>query len=153
MDALTVLEQMEEIINNSNRGFSGNTIKVNVIEMQGLIEDLRTTLLEDLRQARRIVQDKENILAEAQREASSIMEEVEQNIGTMIDDNKIVIEAQHEAERIIFEANEKSEKMTKGAKEYADEILANLESHLEKTLETIEHGRNQLKNRQQASEN
>lgn len=145
MDALALLEQIEDIINNANRSFSGTAIKINSLEMQGLIEDLRQALIEEVRQAKKIIQDKDNILSEAQQEASSIMEEVEENISTLIDENKIVDEANKEAERVLMEAKEKAEKISSGAKDYADGVLANLQGHLKQTLDTVERGRSQLR--------
>ncbi len=152
MDALALLEQIEDIINSANRSFAGSTIKINSLEMQGLVEDLRQTLIEEVRQARKIVQDKDNILSEAQQEASSIMEEVEENISTLIDENKIVEEAKKEAERVLAEAGERADKISSGAKDYADGVLANLQGHLKQTLETVERGRNQLQDRTEYDE-
>jgi vacuolar-type H+-ATPase subunit E/Vma4 len=75
------------------------------------------------------------------------MEEVEENISTLIDENKIVEEAKKEAERVLAEAGERADKISSGAKEYADGVLANLQGHLKQTLETVERGRNQLQDR------
>ena len=147
MDALALLEQIEDMVNGASRSFSGTTIKLNGIELQGLVEDLRQTLVEEVRQARNIVKDKENILNEAQQEASSIVREVEENISTMIDENRIVEEAQKEAERIMREATDAAHKVSEGAREYADSVLASLHGHLKQTLDTVERGRNQLQDR------
>lgn len=147
MDALAILEQIEDMVNHANRSFSGSTVKVNALEMQGLVEDLRQALVEEVRQAREIVQDKDNILQEARSEANSIMEKVEDNISTMIDENQIVEEAQREATRILDDAHEKAGKVSEGAKQYADNVLASLEGNLNQTLETIGQGRRQLQER------
>lgn len=144
MDALANLEQIEYIINNAGKSFSGNTIKVDGEDMFQLVEQLRLSLTEELRQARTIIQEKNNILGEAQKEASSIMEEVEENISTMIDENKIMIKAQEEAAHLLLQAEEKAQKITERAKVYANQVLEDLDIHLRKTLENIASGREQL---------
>ena len=144
MDVLEVLDQIETLMANSNRNFSGNTVKVDAEEMTALLDELRDALVDEIRQARQIVRDKDAIIEEARNEAQSIKEDLEMNIRTMIDDHEITREATLHAETMMAEAREKSDRIRKGADEYAADVLGKLEKYLDMTLGTVREGKSKL---------
>lgn len=144
MDALANLEQIEYVINNASKSFSGSTIKVDGEELIQLVEQLRLAMTEELRQAEKIIQEKNNIIGEAGREAEAIREEVENNISTMIDESEIMKKAQTRADQMLTEAQDQAVKITDKARIYADEVLESLDKHLRLTLDNVAQGRAQL---------
>ena len=145
MEIFTLLENLEELIENSKKMPFTNKIMIEQDEILDIIKDIRLKLPEDLKQAKWVREERERILAEAGKEADDVVKEAENRIIAMIDEHEITKKAYEQKNQIMEAANENSRQITQGAKEYADNILASLEKSLEKTLKEISQDRKELK--------
>ncbi len=145
MEIFTLLDNLEDLIENSKKVPLSNKIMVEQREALDLIKDVRNKLPEELKVAKFVRQERERILAEAKKEANDIVKEAENRIIAMIDEHEITKKAYEQKNQIMSAANDSSRQITFGAKEYADNILATLQKSLEKTLKEIEQDRKQLK--------
>ena len=145
MEIFTLLETLEEMLENSKTiPFSTKGI-VNKEEMLEIIKEIRLKLPDELKQAKWVKEERQRILVEAQKEADDIVKEAENRIISMIDEHEITRKAYEQKAEIIETANEMSREISKGTKDYADSILSNIEVALENALETIKNNRNELK--------
>jgi len=96
--------------------------------MLEIIKEIRLKLPEELKQAKWVKEERQRILVEAQKEADGIVKEAENRIISMIDEHEITRKAYEKKVEIIETANEMSREITKGTKDYADGILENLEN-------------------------
>lgn len=145
MEVFTLLDNLEDLIENSKKVPLSNKIMVEQKEVLNLIKDIRNKLPEELKVAKFVRQERERILAEAKKEANDIVKEAENRIIAMIDEHEITKKAYEQKNQIMSAANDSSRQITSGAKEYADNILVTLQKSLEKTLKEIEQDRKQLK--------
>ena len=145
MEIFTLLENLEEIIENSKKMPFTNKIIVEQEEILDVIKEIRLKLPEDLKQAKWVREERERILEEAKKEADDVVKEAENRIISMIDEHEITKKAYEQKNQIMEAANENSRQSTQGAKEYADNILADLEKRLEKVLKEISLDRKELK--------
>ena len=145
MEIFTLLDNLEDLIENSKKVPLSNKIMVEQREALDLIKDVRNKLPEELKVAKFVRQERERILAEAKKEANDIVKEADNRIIAMIDEHEITKKAYEQKNQIMSAANDSSRQITSGAKEYADNILATLQKSLEKTLKEIEQDRKQLK--------
>ncbi len=145
MEIFTLLETMEELLENSkNLPFSGKAM-VDREELLDLIKEMRIKLPDELKQAKWVKEERQRILVEAQKEADDIVKEAENRIISMIDEHEITRKAYEQKAEIIETANEMSREISKGTKEYADSILQNVEAALQGALDTIQNNRKELK--------
>ena len=145
MEIFTLLETMEELLENSkNLPFSGKSM-VDKEELLDLIKEMRIKLPDELKQAKWVKEERQRILVEAQKEADDIVKEAENRIISMIDEHEITRKAYEQKAEIIETANEMSREISKGTKEYADSILQNVEGALQLALDTIQNNRKELK--------
>ena len=145
MEIFTLLETMEEMLENSkNLPFSGKSM-VDKEELLELIKEMRIKLPDELKQAKWVKEERQRILVEAQKEADDIVKEAENRIISMIDEHEITRKAYEQKAEIIETANEMSREISKGTKEYADSILQNVEATLQGALDTIQNNRKELK--------
>ena len=127
MEIFELLETLEDIIEKSrNVPFSSKGI-VDKEEMLDLIKEIRLKLPDELKQAKWVKEERQRILVEAQKEADGIVKEAENKIISMIDEHEITRKAYEQKAEIIETANEMSREITKGTKDYADGILEDLE--------------------------
>ena len=145
MEIFTLLETLEDLLERSKAiPFSGKAI-VNKEEMLEIIKEIRLKLPDELKQAKWVKEERQRIIEEAQKEADGIVKEAENRIISMIDEHEITRKAYEQKAEIIESANEMSREISKGTKDYADNVLLELESTLEEALKTIQNNRKELK--------
>ncbi len=145
MEIFTLLETLEDLLERSRAiPFSGKAI-VNKEEMLEIIKEIRLKLPDELKQAKWVKEERQRIIEEAQKEADGIVKEAENRIISMIDEHEITRKAYEQKAEIIETANEMSREISKGTKDYADNVLLELESTLEEALKTIQNNRKELK--------
>lgn len=144
MELFTLLETLEEMLENSKTvPFSGKTI-VEKEEILDIIKEIRLKLPDELKQAKWVKEERGRILLEAQKEADDIVKEAENRIISMIDEHEITRKAYEQKAQIIETANEMSREISKGTKDYADNLLEKIEVVLEDALKTIRSNRKEL---------
>jgi hypothetical protein len=145
MDALELIEKLEETIGKSRKiPFSTNFI-INENEVYDILDELKNIIPEEFKQARWIVKERENMLEEAKRQSMRILHDAEEKAEGMISESEIMKNAVKKAEEIVSIAEAKARTVRLEAEDYADEKLASLEAVLYKILSAVEKGREQFK--------
>lgn len=144
MDVFQQLDRIEDLIVSSKHVPFSSSVMVNETEIFELLDEFRSSLPEELKQARWMVKEKQEIMEEARKEAERIREEAQEERRRLIDDTEIIKAAKAEAEKIIEEAQAQAREIRLEAEDYADERLANLEVTCYKLLEVIKRARERL---------
>ena len=145
MEIFTLLENIEDILEKSKGVPFSNKVLVDKEEILEIISELRLKLPEELKQAKWVKEERQRILVEAQKEADDIVKEAENRIISMIDEHEITKKAYEKKAEIIETANEMSREISKGTKDYADNVLNGIEVALQEALKIIQNNRNELK--------
>ncbi len=145
MEIFTLLETLEDILERSRTIPFTEKGVVNKEELLEIIKEIRLKLPDELKQAKWIKEERQRILVEAQKEADDIVKEAENRIISMIDEHEITRKAYEQKAEIIETANEMSREISKGTKDYADNILQGIEVALEDALTVIQNNRKELK--------
>ncbi len=142
MEIFTLLETLEDLLEKSKQvPFSEKTI-IDKNEFLDIIKEIRLKLPDELKEAKWIKEEREKIIAEAQKDADDIVKEAKNRIIGMIDEHEITRKAYEKKTEIIANANERYREITQGTNTYVDEILANIElnmAELAKTLNGVEN--------------
>ena len=145
MEIFELLETLEDIIERGrNLPFSSKGI-VDKDEILDLIKEIRLKLPDELKQAKWVKEERQRILVEAQKEADGIVKEAENRIISMIDEHEITRKAYEQKNKIIENANDMAREISNGTKAYADNILAGVQVTLEDALRVIENNRKEVK--------
>jgi len=110
---------------------------------------MRATIPEEIKQARWIVKERQEMLAEAKREAERVVKEARDQQSRLISDEEVYKQAERAAEEIVEDARETERAIRLGAEDYADEILSTLEVNLQKFLAAVQRGRDRLAGREE----
>ena len=145
MEIFTLLENLEDILDKSKNVPFSNKTMVDKEEVLEIISEIRLKLPEELKQAKWIKEERQRILVEAQKEADDIVKEAENRIISMIDEHEITKKAYEKKAEIIETANEMSREISKGTKDYADNVLNGIEVALQEALKIIQNNRSELK--------
>jgi len=145
MDALEIIDKVEELLDKSKRVPFTSNIMVSENEIYELLDELRNVLPEEFRQARWIVKEREGMLEESKRQAERIIREAKERAEMLVAETEILKNAARKSEDMVGMAEAKSRTIRLEAEDYADEKLASLEAALHKILVAIEKGREQFK--------
>ncbi len=124
--------------------FSDNCM-VDREEMLVLITMIRDNLPGELKQARWLLEQNRQLIAEARKEAETIMREAESRMTAMIDEHEITQKARQQADITVENANQAARQIRNGAMEYARKRLTDVEEQLTEMLLTIQRNKKELK--------
>jgi vacuolar-type H+-ATPase subunit H len=145
MNALEIIDRMEELLDGSKRiPFSANVV-VNGDEIYDLIEELRNVMPEEFKQSRWIVRERENMIEEAKKQSEKIIKNAQEKADVLVDETEIMKRASRKSEEMMSAIEARARTIRLEAEDYADEKLANLEAVLHKLLNSIEKGREQFR--------
>jgi len=145
MDALEIIDKIEELVDKSKRVPFTSNVVINENEIYDLLDELRNILPDEFKQARWIVKEREGMVEEAKRQAESIIKEAEEKVEVLVSESEILKDADRRSKEIMSAVEAKARTIRLEAEDYADEKLASLEAVLHKLLTAIEKGREQFR--------
>jgi len=138
MDALELLQELEDIIDKgASVPFSGRCI-LERDELLDVLQELQLKLPEDLKQAKWIKEERQRILQEAQAEADEIIKTVEKKAVSMVDENEITKQAIAQGKQIVERAMAEKAQIVESAYNYADALLETVEKVLLGNMKEME---------------
>lgn len=144
MDILQLIDRIEEVIDGAKSVPLSSNKMVDPDAIFDIIDEIRGQYPEDLKQARWIVKQRQEMTEEAEREANRILEEAQDRARGLVADTEIVRQAETRAAEIMDDARANEREIRLGAEDYADEMMANLEVNLGKMLTAVQRGRDRL---------
>lgn len=125
---MKLLDEIEDILDGSKVvPFSGK-ISVDKEDFYTILGEIRSSLPNELKQAKWVIEERSKILLDAQREVDEMLKNAEERMTRMIDENEITKQAYDQAATIIDSAKKTSKEMRLGAIEYAEDLLSDAES-------------------------
>jgi cell division septum initiation protein DivIVA len=144
MDVVENIEAAIAIVEEARSVPLSASCVINRSEMLKLLDQIKASFPNDLAKAIAIQRDKESIIEEAHSQSDAIMQQARDEVSRLVEQTTIVSSARKEATRILAEAKADSDRDREEIEEYIDSRLANLEVILNKTLDVISKGRDQL---------
>ena len=127
---------------------SGGKTVVNTERLNEIIEEMRTNLPSELKQAKVIAADRANIINKSKEEAELIIQRAEERSKAMVSQNEIVKQAQQKADEIIFNAKTQAEEIKSAANKYIDSLMQKADEDLSRNLQELKKTRQGLENYQ-----
>jgi chromosome segregation ATPase len=137
MDLSARIQQLEELVRDAKSMPLSSSALLNRDEVLEVITQMKDSLPDEIKQARWIVKDREELLAKARRDAEAMVEAAREEQLRMASHEAVVQRAQEEAERVVHEASEDGRRLRLESEDYVDAKLAQLESALQRILEDV----------------
>ncbi|MBE0408852.1 MAG: hypothetical protein IBX69_03880 [Anaerolineales bacterium] len=148
MDILHLIDRLEELFNESRPiPFTHNVI-VDEDRMLDLIDQMRVAIPEEVRKSQQLLSQRDRVLAQAQEEANRTLALAREKSEQMIERDALVQSAQKRAEQIVAQIREDAEDTRRETDKYVVETLTHLEMELERFLNQIRNGINALQEQQ-----
>lgn len=145
MDVLKLIDEIEDIIEEGTSLPFSKKIMVDTEEILDIIKEIRIRLPDEIKQASWIKEEKQRILAEAQKDADNIINEAEYRLEELIDQEAISKAAKERAEEIINKAQATAKEIRLGAMEYADSLLLDTQEQLKDVINQLNENRKELR--------
>ena len=144
IDAQAIIVQVMEMVAGAKSMPLSSSVIVPRDDVLGLLQGALDRLPDELRQARWLLREREEFLAEKAREADILMEEVRAQAERMVQRTEIVRQANTVAQRILDDANDEARTMRHEAEDFCDQKLAGMEIVLDRLTRTVQSGRAKL---------
>ena len=152
MDVLVLIDKLDDLVHNAKPVPLTDQVRVDKEEIYDILDQMRATIPEEIKQARWIVKERQEMLAEAKREAERIVKEARERQERLVSEEEVTKQAERAAEEIIEDARAREREIRLGAEDYADEILNTLEVNLSKFIAAVQRGRDRLQGRDEPAE-
>lgn len=127
-----LLEDLENLIETSGRIPMTTKRVIEEEEIMRVLDAINESLPLELEESRRIVAEKDKILADAQRQADTLIAQAKDYIAKLTEESELVKQAQTQANQIITLANQSSEELKNSSIQYAQDVMRYIENNLEK---------------------
>ncbi|HIT19574.1 MAG TPA: ATPase [Candidatus Fimivivens faecavium] len=146
MNIEEILDMLDELLDKSwSLPLSGGRSVVDDEKIRELLDDIRLNLPTEIKQAKAIVADRADIMANAKREADAIVHRAEDRARALIAQEEIVKAAQQKASEILSQAQSKAKELRSASQEFSDDILRQSEESLAKLLTEIRSTRQAMR--------
>ena len=105
-----------------------------------LINQMRISIPEEIKKAKRVQQERERVIAQANEEAERIIALARDQASKLVTGHEITSQAESRMDAVMDRAKREAEGVRHGADEYALSVLAELEKHLLDYLGTVRNG-------------
>ena len=143
-DVETLLRQAADLVGNARPMPLSASVMINRDEVLELVEEAMQRLPEELRQARWLLRERDEFLATVQRQGDDILDQARVQAERMVQRTEVVRAAQHTARRTVEEAEADARRLRHEAEDYCDQKLAQFEVVLDRTMRTVQAGRERL---------
>jgi F0F1-type ATP synthase membrane subunit b/b' len=147
VDVLVLIERLDELVRNAKAVPLSEQVRLDRDEIFELLDEVRATIPEEVRQARLLVKERQQTLADAAREVERLVAEAHEEATRANGRTEIVRLAERQADELISEARWRANTLLSEVEESADGTLALLEANLDNFLAAIRRGRQRLRER------
>jgi hypothetical protein len=124
-----LIDELEDALADGRRIPLTGRLMVDEERILDILDRMRVAVPEELKQARRIVQEQERLLAEAQAHVQQVM-----------DEQGLLDAVEAERQRLMHLSEQEAADVRAGADQYAREVLEALDEHLLKLLTNVRNG-------------
>jgi vacuolar-type H+-ATPase subunit H len=143
MDIQHLLDRLEALLSDSRR--IGGKLIVDAQRSWDLIDQMRISVPEEVKQAQRVNQERDRIIAQAKEEAGRIIELARQEAAKLTEEHEIARQAQALAATIEARARREADNVQYEADEYVMDVLTELDEDLARTLTVVRNGIEKLR--------
>ncbi|MFN2195583.1 MAG: hypothetical protein ACK2UW_05605 [Anaerolineales bacterium] len=140
MDILHLIDRLEELFNESRPIPFTHNVVVDEDRMLDLIDQMRVAIPEEVKKAQQILAQRDRVLAQAQEEANRTLSLARDKSEQLVERDSIAQAAHARAEQILAQARIDAENTRREADDYVVDTLTRLESQMERYLSQVRNG-------------
>ena len=140
MDILQLIDRLEELFNQSKSIPLTRNVMVDEDRMLDIIDQMRIAIPEEVKKAQQLLGQRDRVLAQAQEEANRTLELARQKADQLASKEMVMQEAQRRADQILTQARTDAEHVRVDADDYVLDSLTQLQTELERITNQVANG-------------
>jgi F0F1-type ATP synthase membrane subunit b/b' len=140
MDIMHLVDRLEELINGGRPIWFTHSVIVDEDRILDLIDQMRVAIPDEVKKAQQQLAQRDRILAQAQEEANRTIAIAREKSDQLTSRDAIVQAAQARAEQILLQGRAEVEKTRQDADDYVVDTLRRLEMEMERLLTQVRNG-------------
>jgi len=148
MDILQLIDRLEELFNESKNVPFTKNVMVDEDRMLDIIDQMRIAIPEEVKKAQQLLGQRDRVLAQAQEEANRTLELARQKADQMVTKDIVAVEGQRRSDLLLVQARSEAENIRADADDYVMDNLTQLQTELERILNQVRNGINTLQEEQ-----
>src|SRR5512140_1088966 len=148
MDILQLIDRLEELFNESKTIPLTHNVMVDEDRMLDIIDQMRIAIPEEVKKAQQLLGQRDRVLAQAQEEANRTIEIARQKADQLVAKDMITQEAQRRADQVLAQVRAEAENTRADADDYVIQSLTQLQEELERITNQVNNGVRTVKEEQ-----
>ena len=140
MDILQLIDRLEELFNESKNIPLTRNVMVDEDRMLDIIDQMRIAIPEEVKKAQQLLGQRDRVLAQAQEEANRTLEIARQKADQLVAKDMIMQEASRRADQVLAQARAEADNMRGDADDYVINSLRQLQTELERITNQVNNG-------------
>jgi cell division septum initiation protein DivIVA len=140
MDILHLVDRLEELFNESRPIPLTHNVVVDEDRMLEIIDQMRISIPDEVKKAQQVLAQRDRVLAQAQEEANRTIALAKKNAEEVVARDAIVEASQARAEQILAQARADAELIRREADDYIVESLGAIEAELLRLVNQTRNG-------------
>ena len=136
-DVLVLLDRLEELVGVSRRMPFGNRVIIEEDEFLGLVDQIRSAVPREIRQAQRVVEERSDIITSAQQEAAKILDHARTQAEYIISEQGVMNEARQRGEEYLRQVEMEQRRSIGQIDEYALQQIGRVEEAIQDGLNLV----------------
>lgn len=146
-----LLDLMEEQVRTGMRVPLTNRVAVDEDEFLAMLDQLRASIPAEIRQARRVIQNRQDVILQAQEEAQRIIAQAKERAEYLTSSQGVMAEARQRSEDMLRQSRIRSQQSVEELEEYALRVIGKVKMTMRDCLEEIEGARRAIDGSRPAS--
>ena len=152
VDILYLLDQLEEVLGAGSRLPLTSRTLVDEQEILDILAQIRVSIPDELKAARRLTQERDQVIADAHAEAERILREAEAQAVERVSDHHLVRSAESRAADVEDRAMRQAADIRREADAYAYRVLQKLREQIAQIAQTVDRGVTELEARSELAD-
>jgi len=140
MDILHLVDRLEELFNNSKPIPLSRNVVVDENSFMDIIDQMRVSIPDEIKKAQQVIAQKDRILAQAQEEANRTVALAREKSEKMVEKSEVYQAAQVKVEQLTEQVRKDSLQTQQEADRYVVDTLSGLERELKNVLQQVQNG-------------
>ncbi len=132
-----LIDRLERLLNESWRVPLSTYLVINEDDFLDVIDQMRTSIPQEIKQAERVHQERDRIIAQAEEEAHRIVQLAQEEAARLVEEHEIIRVADQRGQTIIERAQREASNLKSEADQYALGVLSSLDDQLGGVQEQI----------------
>jgi hypothetical protein len=140
MDILQLIDRLEELFDNSRPIPLTHNVIVDEDKFLNIIDQMRISVPEEVKKAQQVFLQKDRMMAQAQEEANRTLQLAREKADALVEKDVLIQDAQRRAGQIIDQSRAEAENIKAGADQYALDSLMGLQTEMERLINQAKNG-------------